>query len=44
MQDCERVVIQWALESDIVHACLYAIEIGSRLSKLVLLSRTISFD
>ncbi|KAG0578181.1 hypothetical protein M758_4G003700 [Ceratodon purpureus] len=34
IQNCEREVIQWAVESDIVQACLHAIEIGSRLSKL----------
>ncbi|KAG0578180.1 hypothetical protein M758_4G003700 [Ceratodon purpureus] len=33
-KNCEREVIQWAVESDIVQACLHAIEIGSRLSKL----------
>lgn len=38
VQGCEREVIQWALESDIVQACLHAIEIGSRLSKLVIIS------
>ncbi|KAG0617636.1 hypothetical protein M758_4G003700 [Ceratodon purpureus] len=38
IQNCEREVIQWAVESDIVQACLHAIEIGSRLSKLVAMS------
>lgn len=38
MQGFEREVIHWALESDIVQDCLHAIEIGSRLSKLVNLS------
>ncbi|KAG0578186.1 hypothetical protein KC19_4G004000 [Ceratodon purpureus] len=37
-KNCEREVIQWAVESDIVQACLHAIEIGSRLSKLVAMS------
>lgn len=35
-QECEDRVIQWVLDSDIIAACVYAIEIGSRLSKVVL--------
>lgn len=36
MQEAEHEVIHWAVKSDIIPACLHTIEIGSRLSKVVL--------
>jgi hypothetical protein len=35
VQDCKEEITQWALESDIIAACIHAIEVGSRLSKVV---------
>ncbi|KAH8956972.1 hypothetical protein BDL97_07G069200 [Sphagnum fallax] len=37
-EDCKEEITQWALESDIIAACIHAIEVGSRLSKVISMS------
>ncbi|CAK9276242.1 unnamed protein product [Sphagnum jensenii] len=37
-KDCKEEITQWALESDIIAACIHAIEVGSRLSKVISMS------